>query len=205
MTEETAKPTRKVRSIAKPPTPPPEAPAKTPVAWADGPASAPLPDPENYAVITRGVVHIDVIEAHKILMGELRSDPKTGGALIEALDLVQDRIALASRLKNRARREYELFKDVHKEWLEEKKTAARIALQEEKAAGKITKQITIDMVDDAVLAGWPDEYRKRKRELADFQAAVHTLEDLHEVWKSRARTLGDLKDLVIAYRPAAGR
>lgn len=175
--------------------------------WAEAPVAPAAPDPVIYEPVIRGVVDLDVRATHQLLTSELRSgaDGMTGSILIGALDVVQDRLMQASRLKNRARREYEFHKEIFSEWMEEKKAAALKVLGDKKDAGEIKKQITIDMVEDFVRVNWSDDYRRRKREMADFAAAVHTLEDLHEAWRGRARTLGDLKDLVITYRPPERR
>lgn len=177
------------------------------VGWADGPVETPRPEVTNYEPILRGVLEIDVTEVYRTLTDELKigTSRMSGSALIEALDSVHDRILLAARLKNRARREYEIHKSIHEEWLEEKRAAAVKVLSEQKEAGTIRKQISEAMVTDFVRAHWPDDYRRRVQDLADMQAATHTVEDLYDTWRSRARALSDLKDLITTYRPPERR
>jgi hypothetical protein len=146
-----------------------------------------------------GVIEINVETAHAELEEDLGSnDPVTGSHLMHALERCQSRVLLASKLKNKARRDYELFKVDHEQWLEVKKTSAMIALEEEKKEKELKKQITVDMIIDRVRATWPDEYRKRETKLRDFQSAVHTLEDLAEAWKQRSRDLGNLTSIIVS-------
>lgn len=180
---------------------------QTRVEWAKGPVETPVPDVSNFEPILRGVMEIDVSEAYRTLTEDLKIGVSrmSGSALIEALDSVHDRILLAARLKNRARREYEIHKSIHEEWLEEKRATAVKILSEQKEAGAIRKQISEAMVTDFVRAHWPDDYRRRIEDLTNMQAATHTLEDLYDTWRSRARALSDLKDLITTYRPPERR
>lgn len=104
----------------------------------------------------------------------------------------------AVRLGAKARADYELYKEEHAVWLEAKKTAARIALEEEKAAGQLKKQISEAMIMDQVRASWPDEFMAKVKELKGFQAAVHALEKLPESFQMRSRALVAQKDMILA-------
>lgn len=158
--------------------------------------------PRTWNRVINGILEMDVEKIHARLEDEIAERvPLTGSAILQALDRVQENFLLAAKLKNRSRREYELFKVEHEQWLEVKKTAARRALEDDKAEKKLTKQITQDMVIDAVRATWPDEYRLRETKVRDFQAAVHTLEDLAEAWKARARALGEMSSIVLSLGP----
>lgn len=153
---------------------------------------------DRWGKVIYGILEIDIEEAHKVLEEGLAfRGAVTGSKLLQALDVVQDRVKLANKLAAKARRDYELFKESHQSWLEVKKAAARIALEEEKKAGKLTKQITLDMIVDQVRATWPDEYVDAVAKLKGFQAAVHTLERLAEAWRARPRALSDMKDIVL--------
>ena len=154
---------------------------------------------DRWGKVIHGVLEIDIETAHELLEKDLVLPPGavTGTKLLAALDAVQDRLKLADKLAAKARRDYELYKEAHQSWLEVKKAAARIALEEEKKASKLAKQITLDMITDQVRATWPDEYIDRMAKLKGFQAAVHTLEKLADAWKARPRTLSDMKDIVL--------
>ena len=155
-----------------------------------------------WSPIIESVLSVDLKAAHLELENALQeSDPRGASELIDAINRAESRAYLASKLKNRARREYELFKCTHEEWLEAKKTAALQVLEQEKKEGRLSKQITKDMIADAARASWPDEFRQQERRLFDFQAAVHTLEDLAEIWRRRTYSLANLKDLVLAVQP----
>lgn len=117
-----------------------------------------------------------------------------------AIDRVQEDLVQAHRLANKARREYELYKLAHESWLEEKKAAVLIQLEAAKAEKKLTKQITEGMILDAVGVTWPDEFADRVTKLKSFQAAVHQIESLSTAYTGRARSLSDLKDLVLAFK-----
>ena len=106
--------------------------------------------------------------------------------------------ALADKLSARARRDYELAKEEHAVWMEARKSAARTLLEEEKAAGNLTKKVTIDMVDDAVRANWPEDYAQRNKRLKDFQAAVHVLEMLPHRCQDRRNSVAKLADMTMA-------
>lgn len=153
---------------------------------------------DRWGKVIHGVLEVDVEEAHDLLEKDLAfRGAVTGSKLLAALDTVQDRLKLADKLAAKARRDYELYKESYQSWFEVKKAAARIALEEEKKAGKFSKQITQDMIVDQVRATWPDEYIDQAARLKDFQAAVHTLEHLAAAWKARPRTLSDMKDIVL--------
>jgi len=160
---------------------------------------------DNWASVIDGIVELDPNEVHSRLERELKiKGLMSGSHLLSALASVNSNYVEACRLKNRARREYELYKVEWDTWLEEKKTAARQALEEEKAQKKFKKQIDIAMVNDQVRVTWPQDYRSRYSRCKDFQAAVHTLEDLAEAWKSQSRTLAAMKDLVLGMGAASG-
>lgn len=106
--------------------------------------------------------------------------------------------AEANKLAAKARRDYELAKEEHEVWLEAKRTAARLALEQEKEEGRLKKQISDGMVLDQVRAAWPDEYAAAVEKLKDFQAAVHYVESLPEAVKIRARALDARKDIMLA-------
>lgn len=153
--------------------------------------------PVDWRAVITGVMEIDIGATHSRLLVELRPSLKqmTGSELMTALDRVTDNIRLAHSLKNKARAEYELYKEAHAEWLEPKRSSALIALEKDKKEQELKKQITEAMIDARVVATWPEEYRPRIQKLKSLQAAVHELEDLHETWKSRGNRLSDLKDL----------
>ena len=151
-----------------------------------------------------GVVEIDVEAIHTELEEALsRGGQLTGSRLMQELDEVQSRYMDASKLRRKARLDYEVYKEVHAKWLEEKKAAALIALEEAKREKGLKKQITNDMILDQVRSTWSEEYREKTKKLRQFQAAVHVLEDLQDAWKSRSRTLSDLASLVLQLGPGA--
>jgi hypothetical protein len=157
----------------------------------------------EWGAVIRVVVDMDPREIHSELEAELGRPANTGMVLIGLLDEAPTRYYEACRLANRARRDYELFKVRHAEWMDKKKNAARLALEEEKKAGKLSKQITKDMIEDAVRQTWPGEYREHQEDYRGFQAAVHQMESLAEAWKRRITTLSHQKDLVLAYGASA--
>jgi hypothetical protein len=155
---------------------------------------------EGWRQVIEGVVTLDVEESHTLLERELViPGVPSGSEILEALNRVQERLVLAKKLSSKARREYEIYKESYEGWLEMKKSAARVSLEEEKKSGALTKQITQDMILDQVRATWPDEYMSRVEKMKDFQAAVHVLEELSEAWRERARSLSAMKDIVLAY------
>lgn len=142
---------------------------------------------------------LDVEAAHSELLRKLRlGDSRTGSQVLAALDEVQENTLLAKRLAERARLDYELEKEAHDLWLEERKSGALIALEAEKKAKDLKKQITIDMVLDQVRATWPREYLARVESLKRFGAAVHVLEELVELWRDRSRSLNKMADILLA-------
>lgn len=171
------------------------------------PADAPLD--AAYESVTVGVLDLDVEQAHgelsrRLLIGET----PTGVVLLDQLDRAHDRIRLARTLAARARRDYEVYKEQHEAWMELKKSAARVALEEEKKEKELKKQITNDMIVDQVRATWPEEYLERFTRLKDFQASVHVLEELAETWKDRPRALQAMANMVLqlgAPAPIRGR
>jgi hypothetical protein len=160
---------------------------------------------DDWGAVIEGIVDLDVRATHDRLTRAIsspRSGNLTGSSVAEAICNVQDNLTLASRLKNKARREYELYKLSFEEWLEPHRTACTAALEEENTA-KIAadpkakvKQITERMVDDRVRAVLGDELRIKKQKVLDFQAAAHTLEETVEAWRQRARSLESLALLV---------
>lgn len=160
---------------------------------------------QTYEPLAESISSVDVDATFESLKERLRvgsgaGSQISGAELMTAIDRVQEDLVQAHRLANKARREYELYKLAHESWLEEKKAAALLALEQSKAEKKLTKQITDGMIVDAVMVTWPDEYTDRIQRLKGFQAAVHQIEALSTAYAGRARSLGDLKDLVISFK-----
>lgn len=160
---------------------------------------------KNYEKVVGSIVDSDIDGTFEELERRLRigsgaGKQISGGELMEAIDRVQSDYVQASRLANKARREYELYKVAHESWLEEKKAAALVGLEDLKAQKKLTKQITESMLNEAVMSTWPDDYAGRLDKLKSFQAAVHQIEALSTAYGARARSLSDLKELVLAFK-----
>lgn len=161
---------------------------------------------EGWSSVINSVITVDVEGAHSDLERRLAlGNPQSGTELVDAINTVERSAFLASKLKNRARREYEMYKVAHEAWLEPKKAVALEQLEQEKKEKELKKQITEGMVLDKVRGSWPAEVRDRERRLRDFQAAVHTLEDLAEIWKRRSYSLANLKELVLTINPRTVR
>lgn len=159
----------------------------------------------NYQNVVGTIVDSVIDETFESLERRLRIGSAPGKQitameLMHAIDRVQEDQIQAARLANKARREYELYKLAHDSWLEEKKAAALQALEQAKAEKKLTKQITEGMILEAVIGTWPDDYTSRFDRLKSFQAAVHQIEALSSAYVGRARSLSDLKELVIAFK-----
>ena len=170
-------------------------------------AKAPEPDglDRQWAPVIRGIVTIDVEAEHAELESRLaEGDPRGGSALVEAINHVQRLTYKAAKLKNYTRSRYELYKEEHEKWVGERQDAALATLEQEKKDNKLAKQITIDMIKRAARATWSKEFAEHERRLREFQAADHTITELYETWKSRARSLSDLKDLALSMGVGAG-
>lgn len=172
-----------------------EAPAEQPT-----PPPSPNPEPEPKAPrrgyvaalggVIEGTVEIDVDAVYRKVSAYLHAEVERAASPLDAaLERGAAMFDEAHALSSAARRNYELLKEEHETWLEAKRTAARMSLEEAKSRGDIKKQITIDMVLDQVRAAWPDEYASKVRELRDVQAAVHRLEALPEAVRIRVRAL----------------
>jgi hypothetical protein len=150
----------------------------------------------SWSRVIEGVIELDVEATHTKLEAELRTGPVTVSSLQAAIDEAAANFVLAAKLEAKARRDYEIHKEAHAEWLESKKHDARRELEEAKKAQKLTKQITNDMVLDRIRST-VSEYRDQIERVRSFQAAVHTLERLTEAWKIRAsRSLPDQRELL---------
>lgn len=147
--------------------------------------------------VIEGIVELEPTIMNQRLRDSLNSSVKHGASIMDALDRVAGEYAEACKLKDRARLEYELYKENFEEFLEPKRTAALMALEEMKKEGKLKKTISEQMVMDYVRASWPTEYNDRFRKLKQFQAAVHSLEELPRAFQMRARALTDQKDLLL--------
>lgn len=146
-----------------------------------------------------GTVDLDVDAIYQLVRRNLEPEEnRTPSALARDLEHVALAFAEANKLSAKARRDYELAKEEHEIWLEAKRTAARMALEQAKEEGKIKKQISDSMVLDEVRANWPDEYAEEVRKLRDFQASVHYVESLPEAVRLKGRALDARKDIMIA-------
>lgn len=161
---------------------------------------------ESWTGVIRGVIEIDVPTLHQELKDALvLKKPYSASRVIEALDHVQEHIRQAELLSARARRDYEVYKEAHESWLEVKKSAARLSLEEEKKQGNLKKTITNDMILDTVRSTWEQEYVERVTKLKDFQSAVHYVERLAQDWRGRPGTLSDLASQVRSMGPQRAR
>lgn len=160
---------------------------------------------ERWGGVIRGIVEMDIGPAHAELERSLRSPSQTGSALLAALGRVGSDYAEACKLRERARLDYETYKVDHAEWLEAKRAASRQALEELKKEGRLSKPPTEAQVKDNVIATWPDEYRRRMRDLQAFEAAVETLRKLPDAFQVRARALANQKDLLLKLDVPGGR
>lgn len=156
--------------------------------------------PPRYGTVVSAVFELDVEETHKRLTETLEGDgPVTASGLQVALDECARHFHEAGLLSDKARADYDVYKEmVWEAWLQERRDVARDLLEKEKKEKTLTKTISVDMVNDFVRSHWHSEYEDRLRKLKEFQAAVHSLERLVEVWKQRARLLEAQKDLVVA-------
>lgn len=191
MTGEGERPVRRTRQAAIPPVP------RNPEAQRGGYL-------DNWGHVVTGIVSVDVEELYARVKAELekRSHGRSTAAELDArLDGIANLYVDAITLAARARADYEVFKEDHAVWLEAKKTASRIALEEEKEEKGWKKQITVDMILDQVRVTWKAEYQKRVEALKNFQAAVHQIEGLADAVKLRARALDAQKDLLLATSP----
>lgn len=146
-------------------------------------------DPDPWAPVISGILSVDVRAANGQLEEWLSAAATSAGATVRRLEEVGRMFALALKLRDKSRRDYEIFKVEHGIWLEERKSVARAQLEEEKREKKLTKQITVDMVTDAVRGAWPEESRIHETKLRDFQAAVHYCESLPEAVQTTGRAL----------------
>lgn len=160
---------------------------------------------EKWGGVIRGIVDMDIGPAHAELERALRAPTQTGSALIAAFDRVGADYAEACKLRERARLDYETYKIDFDEWMEAKKAASRMALEELKKEKKLSKAPTEAQVKDNVIATWPDEYRRRVRDLKAFEAAVETLRKMPDAFQVRARALAGQKDLLLKLDIPSGR
>ncbi len=152
---------------------------------------------EKWGGIVSGIVEMDVGAVHARLRAELTRSVKIGSALMDAFDRVATCYADACELKDRARYEYELYKEDFETWQEPKRTVALQEMEKAKKAGELKKTISDSMVMDWIRAAWPDEYRVRREKVLQFQAAVHTIEKLPDAFRMRAKALTDQKDMLL--------
>ena len=152
---------------------------------------------ENWSGVISGIVNLDAQAIHSKLQLSLRKPTKTGTSLMAALDRIAGEYQDACQLKDRARMEYDLYKEDYETFLEPKRTVGLAALEEAKKKGELKKTISDAMVMDYVRAAWPAEYNARQKKLASFRAAVHTIEELPRAFQMRARALSDQKEMLM--------
>lgn len=143
---------------------------------------------ERLGGVIEGNVAVDVAAGFAQLNEFLHSPvARTFGAIDSVLERAGPMHDLAKQIETSVRADYEALKDVHATWLESKRTAARIALEEEKARGDLKKQISESMIMDVVRANWPDEYAVESKKLREMQALTHRVESLSESIRIHAR------------------
>jgi hypothetical protein len=153
---------------------------------------------EQLRGVIEGVVAIDVkVVAERVRAYLERRCELTTSDVSRALERGPHYYAEASALASKGRADYERVKNAHEEWLESKRTAARMALEEEKAAAGWKKQITDSMVMDQVRVTWPDECAERFERLRNVAAAVHLLEALPKAVELRVQSLNKVADVTL--------
>lgn len=155
--------------------------------------------------VIKTVLDIDVEDSHRRItraIGSIDGRIPTRGSCITALDVLPELLNLAHRLAEKARADYEDFKEQHEAWLEPRRTAVRAQLEDakEKGAYKKSGAISDAIVMDAIRAEWPDEYLEGQRKWREYQAAVHVLESLPKTVQTKIEAVGR----TLAELPQAG-
>ena len=147
--------------------------------------------PMPWGLVISDVFNLDVHKTFARLERELTlGDSATEyGTVLRAVDQSARNLWEAARLARRAKLEDENFAAELDKGLEELRSAAVAALEEEKAKGQRSKAPTLKDIEDRMLASWPDEVTSIKSRKAEMHGALRAIEALELAWRDRCQSL----------------
>lgn len=146
---------------------------------------------EAFDRVTERIFTVDILDSFdyvesKLKIGLQRTDY---GTLLESLDEAEENARIAHKIYAAAKVERESW-DIDAEVIKSAIwKAAKSSLEGDKAAGKLTKQITDADVRSECAALYPDEWKRLSIREKKYRMAEEHLQHLAELWKIRCKTL----------------
>lgn len=168
----------------------------TPRATVDRAAEKPTGGP--WGRVIDSVYDLDIEKTYRRLSDDLSlgRNATSYGEVLAALDGAERNYFDSMRLYRAAKLlEEEETREIESE-MEILRTTAREALESEKTKGVVT----IQMVNDRIMADWPEKSKRLMRRKTEVHGMARVIEGLADVWRSRCQSLRTMADKVSLVR-----